>query len=170
MVFRAIWEEQKISHAPFVMLLSPRAFQIEHLLIFLEEMFSDERDLMLELVNQNFNWACWFCHRSFLPSPVKGTEELVCSWAHSLGSAQQASSHYDWEAGVHLFQSESSGSSGSWWQAEDFTWDNECCCNCARPTVRVLLQRHHRSPALGTRRRDATRTADVYWGTSAGQA
>ena len=81
--------------APFVVLLSPRAFQIEHLLIFLEEMFSDERDLMLELVNQNFNWACWFCHRSFLPSPVKGTEELVCSWAHSLGSAQQARSHYD---------------------------------------------------------------------------
>jgi hypothetical protein len=90
MVFRAIWEEQKISHAPFVMLLSPRAFQLEHLLIFLEEMFSDKRDRMLELVNQNFNWARWFCHRSFLPSPVKGTEELVCSWAHSLGSAQQA--------------------------------------------------------------------------------
>ena len=93
--YRAIWEEQKISHAPFVMLLSPRAFQLEHLLIFLEEMFSDERDRMMELVNQNFNWACWFCHRSFLPSPMKGTEELVCSWAHSLGSAQQAHSHYD---------------------------------------------------------------------------
>ena len=26
--------------------------------------------------------------------------------------------------------------------------------DAARPTVRVALQRHHRSPALGTRRRD----------------
>ncbi len=72
MVFRAIGEEQKISHAPFVILLSPRAFQLELLLIFLEEMISDKRDRMLELVYQNLN-------RSFLPSPEKGTEELVRS-------------------------------------------------------------------------------------------
>jgi hypothetical protein len=55
--FRAIREEKKISHAPFVILLSPHAFQLEILLIFLEEMFSD-RDRMLELVYQNLNWAC----------------------------------------------------------------------------------------------------------------
>ncbi len=32
---------------------------------------------------------------SFLPSPVQETEELVCSWAHPLGSAQQACASYD---------------------------------------------------------------------------
>jgi hypothetical protein len=58
MVFRAIREEQKISYARFVMLLSPRVFLLELLLIFLEEMFSDIRDRMLELVYQNLNWAC----------------------------------------------------------------------------------------------------------------
>ena len=40
--------------------------------------------------------------------------ELVCPLGRSLGSVQQACTCYDWEAGVHLFQSKGSGSRGLW--------------------------------------------------------
>ncbi len=53
MVFRADMVEPKILHAPFVILLSLGVLQLELLLIFLVELFSDKSDRMSELVYQN---------------------------------------------------------------------------------------------------------------------